>query len=128
MRANLQNVVRSGVAGLALVLLAACTRPAVPDTAMTATASTDAWRGQWTGPEGTSLVIAGGQGEYEVTVRNLDGPRVFAGRAVADGIEFVRDGTTEIIRATDGPGTGMKWLTEKRDCLVIRQSEGFCRD
>jgi hypothetical protein len=123
MSANSQNVVRSGVAGLTLVLLAACSRPAVPDTALA-----DAWLGQWTGPEGTLLLIAGGQGEYEITVRNLDGPRVFAGHGVADGIEFVRDGTTELIRATDGPGTGMKWLTEKRDCLVIRPSEGFCRD
>ncbi len=24
--------------------------------------------------------------------------------------------------------TGMKWLLEKRNCLVIKQGEGFCRD
>jgi hypothetical protein len=40
----------------------------------------------------------------------------------------VRDGTTETIRATDGAGTGMKWLANKTDCLVVTVgSEGFCR-
>ena len=105
-----------------LSLLAACAAP------LSNVELTDTWLGQWTGPEGTLLLIAGGQGEYEVTVRNLDGPLTFAGHSVANGIEFERDGTTELIRATDGPGTGMKWLTEKKDCLVIRPSEGFCRD
>lgn len=92
--------------------------------------------GEWAGPEGTQLVIAGGTGVYEVAVRNLDGPRTFAGTNLWDTIEFTRDGITNLIRATDGPGTGMKWLNEKRDCLVIRSgeglvvrpSEGFCRD
>lgn len=105
----------------ALVLLvAACTAPKVE--------STDAWLGQWNGPEGTMLLIAGGQGEYEVTVRDLDGPRVFAGHSVEDGIAFIRDGVEEVLRATDGPGTGMKWLTEKHDCLATKPGEGFCRD
>ena len=110
-------------ASMALLLLAACGVGNVPNTEQT-----DAWLGQWTGPEGTMLLIAGGQGEYEVTVRNLDGPRVFAGHGAVNGIAFERDGSAELIRATDGPGTGMKWLTEKRDCLVIRPGEGFCRD
>jgi hypothetical protein len=90
--------------------------------------ASDAWLGEWTGPEGTFLRIAGGQGIYQVTVRDLDGPRTFAGEGIALGIEFRRDGMRELIRATDGPGTGMKWLTEKHDCLVIRPGEGFCRD
>jgi hypothetical protein len=40
-------------------------------------ALTDAWLGQWTGPEGTLLLIEGGQGIYQITVRNLDGPLTF---------------------------------------------------
>lgn len=108
---------------LALMALAGCEDPAVANAERA-----DAWLGRWTGPEGTWLLIAGGQGAYEVTVSNLDGPLVFAGRSVADGIEFTRAGTTEVIRATDGAGTGMKWLVEKQDCLVIRPGEGFCRD
>jgi hypothetical protein len=107
----------------ALLVLPACTTPASND------ALADSWRGQWTGPEGTMLLITGSQGEYEVVVRNLDGPLAFAGHSVVNGIEFTRDGTVELIRATDGQGTGMKWLAEKQDCLVIRKGEeGFCRD
>jgi hypothetical protein len=34
----------------------------------------------------------------------------------------------ESIRATDGPATGMKWLSDKSNCLTIRSGEGYCRD
>lgn len=105
-----------------LLLVAACAREGVD------AAATDAWLGDWRGVEGTQLTIAGGQGAYRITVRDLDGPRDFDGSAVADGIAFERDGSMETIRATDGAGTGMKWLTGKRDCLMIREGEGFCRD
>jgi len=126
--------------------LAACTREGADDPAISAQATptdagvaidtaetvdisvTDAWLGEWPGPEGTMLTIAGGQGAYRVTVRDLDAPRSFDGTAVPNGIAFERDGVLETITATDGAGTGMKWLMDKRDCLVIRQSEGFCRD
>jgi hypothetical protein len=94
----------------------------------TASAKTDAWVGRWSGPEGTYLRIAGDHGAYEITVANLDGPQTYAGSSSGDGIEFERNGRNESIDATDGIGTGMKWLTDKHDCLVIRQGEGFCRD
>jgi hypothetical protein len=87
----------------------------------------DSWVGQWNGPEGTYLRISGGNGKYEVTVRNLDGPRSFAGTAVQDRIEFERDGVKESLRATGGQGTGMKWLADKSGCLVVRAGEGYCR-
>jgi hypothetical protein len=87
-----------------------------------------AWLGRWIGPEGTDLVIATGDGRYTVTVSNLDGPRTFGATPSANGLAFDRDGIRESIRASDGPGTGMKWLQSKRDCLVIRPGEGFCRD
>ena len=83
---------------------------------------------QWTGPEGTFLRIAGGLGKYEITVQNLDGPRTFAGALSGDSIRFERDGVVELIRATDGAGTGMKWLREKTNCLTVRPGEGYCRD
>ncbi|MDY6983112.1 MAG: hypothetical protein SV422_08495 [Pseudomonadota bacterium] len=129
-----------------LVFVASCTRDSVDDpaasedaTAIDAAkaidvakasdvAAADAWLGDWRGPEGTLLTIAGGQGVYRVTVRDLDGPRSFDGNAVPNGIAFTRDGVTETITATDGAGTGMKWLADKRDCLVIHPGEGFCRD
>jgi hypothetical protein len=87
----------------------------------------DPWVGQWNGPEGTFLRVSGGNGKYEITVRNLDGPRSFAGTAAQNRIEFERDGVKESLRATDGQGTGMKWLADKSECLVVRAGEGYCR-
>lgn len=98
-----------------------------PDTPKAAPAP-DRWLGTWNGPEGTFLRLAGGGGTYDITVRNLDGPRTFKGTAVGDRIEFERDGTKESVRATGGVETGMKWLSEKKDCLTVRSGEGYCRD
>lgn len=88
----------------------------------------DDWLGKWNGPEGTFLLLAGRNGKYEVTVRNLDGSRRFQGTAVGSGIEFERDGAKEVIRATSGAETGMKWLASKSNCLTVRVGEGYCRD
>ena len=91
-------------------------------------AEADKWLGKWSGPEGTFLQLAGGNGKYEVTVQNLDGPRTFQGNAVGDRIEFERNGIKESLRATNGVETGMKWLSEKSNCLTVRAGEGYCRD
>jgi hypothetical protein len=89
---------------------------------------TDSWVGRWNGPEGTYLDIAGANGAYEITVKDLDAPRTFAGAAAGNRIEFRRDGATESIGATNGDETGMKWLAGKTNCLTIKAGEGFCRD
>lgn len=102
--------------------------PPAAEAARPAAPSTDQWLGQWNGPEGTFLRLTGGQGHYEVTVQNLDGPRTFAGSAVGDTIEFQRDGQTQTLRASNGEQTGMKWLAGKKDCLTVRAGEGYCRD
>jgi hypothetical protein len=119
-------------------LLAACTdRNAAPAPSPTSSASsggvradaiTDRWLGQWNGPEGTFIRIAGGHGKYEITIQNLDGPRTFQGSAAGKQIQFERDGMKESIRATNGAGTGMKWLADKSDCLTVHAGEGYCRD
>jgi hypothetical protein len=101
---------------------AASPGPAVPNPA------SDKWIGKWNGPEGTFLYLADGKGKYEVTIRNLDGPRTFPGNAVSAGIEFKRDGRKEVIRATNGVETGMKWLAGKSNCLTVRKGEGYCKD
>jgi hypothetical protein len=88
----------------------------------------DAWVGTWHGPEGTSLQIAKQEVGYEVTVTSLDGPRGFHGIAADDVLQFERDGITETLHAGDGKATGMKWLAGKRDCLVVKAGEGYCRD
>jgi hypothetical protein len=91
-------------------------------------APTDAWLGRWTGPEGTFLLLEGGDGRYEVTIQNLDGPRIFQGVAAGASVEFERDGMAETLHATNGAGTGMKWLADKTNCLTVRLGEGYCRD
>ena len=91
-------------------------------------ATTDKWIGRWDGPEGTYLQLVGGNGTYEVTVQNLDGPRTFRGSAAGDRIEFERNGVKESVRATTGVETGMKWLRDNSVCLTVRAGEGYCRD
>lgn len=117
------------IACLAGLVLAGCGESAAPPDARSETAvPTDAWVGQWNGPEGTFLKIEGAHGAYDVTVRNLDGPRTFKGTADGDGIRFERDGQAVVLRATQGEGTGMKWLADKHDCLAVAPGEGWCRD
>jgi hypothetical protein len=85
------------------------------------------WLGKWLGPEGTYLEIAADGQNYQVTIRNLDGPRTFPGAPAGDHITFQRDGITESIRPGTGKETGMKWLVDKTDCLVVKPGEGYCR-
>jgi hypothetical protein len=106
----------------ALVALHGCTSDGPP------AAATDDWVGRWNGPEGTYLTIAGANGTYEITIKDLDAARTFAGAAAGGRIEFRRDGVRESIAATDGDATGMKWLAGKAQCLTIKAGEGFCRD
>lgn len=90
---------------------------------------TDQWLGRWPGVQGTYLELARHQDGYAITIRNLDGPSTYQGRVAGDHLEFTRDGKTETIRSGNGQDTGMKWLLEKKNCLVIQKgSEGFCRD
>jgi hypothetical protein len=90
--------------------------------------ATDAWVGQWDGPEGTFLKIEGDKGVYKITIQNLDGPTEYEGSTLGDRITFNRDDATEIIHATDGNQTGMKWLENKQNCLMVPDGEGYCRD
>jgi hypothetical protein len=86
------------------------------------------WIGQWAGPEGTSLTVAHVGEVYTISIRDLDRSTTYQAHAVAEGLRFERRGQEETLRATDGAGTGMKWLAERQDCLTVRSGEGFCRD
>lgn len=105
-----------------VLCLAACDAPnsAAPAPAPPAVDLT----GRWTGPEGTYLIVA----PDEVKIRNLDGERSFPATHANNSVSFTRDGVTETIRAGDGPATGMKWLADKKDCIVVKSGEGYCRD
>lgn len=111
--------------GVILVAMTGCQAQAP---APAAPPATDAWLGRWTGPEGTFLEITGGHGTYVITIKDLDRSRSFPGAATADRIAFHRDSVPETLRATDGVGTGMKWLAGRSNCLTVKLGEGFCRD
>jgi hypothetical protein len=103
--------------------------PAKSAAAPTATNNvTDQWLGKWIGPEGTYLVLSKNLDKYMVEIHSLDGPASYDGISAGDRIEFQRNGRTESIRAGMGHETGMKWLLDKNNCLIIRAGEGFCRD
>ena len=84
--------------------------------------------GKWIGPEGTALTITPAGSEYEVVITNLDGPRTFTGTLQGDGVHITRDAAPLVIHKGDGQATGMKWLADKKNCLVIAANEGFCKD
>ncbi len=90
--------------------------------------STDKWLGKWIGPEGTYLVLSKNADKYIVQINSLDGPATYEGKPAGDRIEFQRDGRMETIHAGNGHDTGMKWLQDKTNCLIIKTGEGFCRD
>ena len=129
---------------LMTVVIAGCedrNHPAGPSSGPTATQSpnptatppvannvTDQWIGKWIGPEGTYLVLAKNGPRYVVVIHSLDGPATYEGTSAGDRIEFQRNGKTESMHLGSGHETGMKWLLDKRNCLIIRTGEGFCRE
>lgn len=81
-------------------------------------------QGRWNGPEGTYAIIE----SNKVKIRNLDGEKSYAAKVVSDRATFKRDDVEETIRHGDGTETGMKWLVNKKDCIIIKRGEGYCRD
>lgn len=96
---------------------------------------TDQWVGRWTGVEGLFLEISkddsAGPGHYLLEMQyglDADQSGTFEGQATAEGISFSREDGQHLLRAGDGEATGMKWLLEKEDCLIVKTGEGYCRD
>ena len=101
----------------------------------------ESWVGKWQGVEGTYLTITkkteavdkskpapAGDNKFTVEIANLDGLKTYEGAGKGDHIEFVRNGKTETIKAATGTETGMKYLENEKNCLVVTKgSEGFCR-
>ncbi len=96
-------------------------------TACEETHPADNWLGKWTGPEGTYLILSKTDAGYDVMVQSLDKIRTFSGEKDGAGIKFTRDNHEEKIYHGDGAATGMKWLADKKDCLIVRTGEGYCR-
>ncbi|WP_460133812.1 membrane lipoprotein lipid attachment site-containing protein [Pseudomonas sp. S1_E04] len=128
----------------ALALLTACNqetkeapkpKPAsVQATLVPETPPTDTWIGKWVGVEGLHLTIAKdnvvGRGHYILTMQyglDAEDSGTFKGAAFEDGIAFTRPDGPQVLRAGDGKATGLKWLADKKDCLVVATGEGYCR-
>ncbi|SED29789.1 hypothetical protein FIV41_13090 [Pseudomonas marginalis] len=128
----------------ALALLTACDQastpapkpapPSVQATLVPETPPTDKWVGKWIGVEGLYLTIAKddsvGRGHYLLTMQyglDADDSGTFKGEAAEDGIAFTRPDGPQLLRAGDGEATGLKWLADKKDCLIVATGEGYCR-
>jgi hypothetical protein len=128
-----------------LALLSACDKqaetakapapPSVQATLVPEVLPTDKWVGKWIGVEGLNLTIAKddsiGRGHYELTMKyglDDDDSGTFKGQASEDGITFERPDGPQILSAGDGEATGLKWLADKKDCLIVDTGEGYCRD
>jgi hypothetical protein len=118
------------------ILACACRQEGRPSTASNSesaartsaqNALTDKWLGRWNGPEGTYIVLTKNGEKYVVMINSLDGPATYEGTGAGDHIEFLRNGKQESIHAGSGVDTGMKWLMDEKNCLVVQKSEGFCR-
>jgi len=89
--------------------------------------STDAWVGTWTGVEGLRIDIEKVGAGYKLHIVNMDGKGDYTGAPDSEKIVFERAGKTETLTHGDGKATGLKWLADKTNCLVIQPGEGFCR-
>jgi hypothetical protein len=93
-----------------------------------ATRATDKWIGRWNGPEGTYLELSKRGDHYSIQIKDLGKLQTYEGSAAADRISFMRNGKAEFISSGNGEETGMKWLRDKKNCLLVHPGEGYCRD
>lgn len=90
--------------------------------------------GKWIGPEGLVAVIKPRPGTPLFDIDMVwglddDAKGTFTGTPVEHGIAITRNGKQEIIRPSTGEMTGMKWLADKKDCIVLVENEqAWCRD
>ncbi|PZQ47051.1 MAG: hypothetical protein DI551_04015 [Micavibrio aeruginosavorus] len=87
----------------------------------------DEWVGQWNGPEGTYMKISKTGEGYRVTIKDLDKESEYLGVLDGKRIRFLRDDHQEFIHYGAGRDTGMKWLMEEPNCLIVKEGEGYCR-
>lgn len=130
-------MLKRAVALSALIFMGGCSQDSgsAPSPTADADMATDQWIGRWTGVEGLYLDIsqddAAGPGHYLLEMQyglDSDQSGTFEGQATNEGISFTRHDGSHLLRAGDGEATGMKWLLDKEECLVVQPGEGYCRD
>ncbi|WP_294048619.1 hypothetical protein [Sphingopyxis sp.] len=138
----------------ALVLLAGCEKAEAPAPAPTDATTTEvpvetmppegaeatdpataphrfaSWAGKWTGVEGMyATITTAAPGKYKLEMQSdLDTKGTYDGEDSEHGIKFKR-GTEELsLRRGNGDETGLKNLFGKKECLIVKTGEGYCRD
>lgn len=105
---------------------------AAPDAAGPATAPHRfaSWAGKWTGVEGMYVTITPGEpGKYKLEMQSdLDTRGSYDGSDSEHGIQFKRGGEQLSLHRGNGDDTGLKYLAGKKECLIVRDGEGYCRD
>lgn len=110
------------------------TRQAEPVTSGVAEAASPhryaAWAGRWTGVEGMYLDIEPTTPEnYRLVMQyDLENKGEFVGRDSEHGIKFTRGTDNLSLRRGSGDETGLKYLAGKRECLIVKEGEGYCRE
>ena len=88
------------------------------------------WAGKWTGVEGMYATITPAEpGKYKLEMQSdLDTKATYDGTDSEHSIQFKR-GTEELsLRRGNGDETGLKYLAGKKECLIVKPGEGYCRD
>ena len=88
------------------------------------------WAGKWIGVEGMYATITTAEpGKYKLDMQwGTDPGGSFDGIDSEHGINFERGGDELSLRRANGDETGLKYLAGKKDCLIVKQGEGYCRD
>jgi hypothetical protein len=137
----------------ALVVLAGCEKAEAPAPAPADTATTEApvaatppateaadpataphrfasWAGKWTGVEGMYATITTAEpGKYKLEMQSdLDTKGTYDGVDSEHGIKFKRGAEELSLTRASGDETGLKYLAGKKECLKVKDGEGYCRD
>lgn len=88
------------------------------------------WAGKWTGVEGMYVTITTAAPEkYKLEMQSdLDTKGSYEGWDSEHGIKFKRGGQDLSLHRGNGDDTGLKYLAGKKDCLIVKEGEGYCRD
>ncbi len=137
------KLTKMNIAGLSLVLaLGACGSSApdpvpsqdtaagveTPEIAPTAPSHSE-WAGKWIGPEGMYVQITStAAGAYNLEMQSdLDTKGTYNGQDAEGGIKFARGGERLLLRAATGDETGLTDLAGKKNCLMVKSGEGYCK-
>ncbi len=88
------------------------------------------WAGKWTGVEGMYATITPTDpGKYKLEMQSdLDTKGTYDGEDSEHGIKFKRGSEELSLRRGSGDETGLKYLAGKKECLIVKEGEGYCRD